>query len=160
MIDPVSITARYFEHFTPLPTTGMTLSDKVRALCKLNHCGNYDRNWTCPPAVASIDHYRDRLLGFDVMLILTDVYTIKDSFDWQGMKDSIRQFNEKLLALKKHIASADPGFNFLILGAGACQLCEPCAYVSGQPLRPARRCYRFIRGLRYRRDAACSRTTV
>lgn len=135
MLDPVLIAARYFDQHTFVPTTCITLSVEVRALCEQNRCGNYGRNWTCPPAVASFDHFRERLSEFDAMLILTDVYTIKDSFDWRGMKESIRQFNEKLLALKKHIASVDDGFRFFILGAGACHLCEPCNYVNRKPCR-------------------------
>ena len=138
MIDPVVFAARHFTDLKPVPTAGIAIRGEIRKLCEQNSCGNYDRNWTCPPAVDSLDRFRERITGFETLLIVSDVYSIKSSFDWAGMMDSLGRFRDKLLALKNDINSADPGFDFLILGAGACRLCEPCSYVSGKPCRRPR----------------------
>lgn len=135
MIDPIEIAKRHFPQTKAVSTKGITFGDEVRRLCEQNSCGHYGRNWTCPPALPSIDHYRQILTGFGALLIMPEVYSIKDSYDWKGMLDSMAQFKEKLQHLNKEITAADAGFNFLTLGAGACQLCETCTYPTGKPCR-------------------------
>ena len=135
MIDPVDFAGRHFSQIDPVPTEGIVISAEVRGYCQQNSCGKYGRNWACPPAVAPLDHFRKTLADFDTMLILREVYPVKDSFDWNGMMAGAKQFRDKLLALKKEIESFDADFRFLILGAGACHLCEPCNYVYAKPCR-------------------------
>ena len=135
MIKPIDFARRYFQSIQPVPAKGIVLRDEVRKLCEKNSCGNYGRNWTCPPAVESLDHFRTVLAGFDTVLIMTEVVQVKNSFDWKGMMAGALQFKEKLQALKRELEAADADFNFLILGAGACHLCDPCNYVDGKPCR-------------------------
>ena len=135
MIDPREFAGRYFFQIQSVSSKEIVLSEEVRKLCEKNSCGNYGRNWACPPAVESLDHFRKTLLGFDTLLIMTEVVRVKDSFDWKGMMAGAKQFKDKLQALKRRIEAADADFNFLILGAGACHLCEPCNYVKGKPCR-------------------------
>jgi predicted metal-binding protein len=44
-------------------------------------------------------------------------------------------FKGRLLALKKEIQALGPPLDFLVLGAGGCRLCDPCAYVDREPCR-------------------------
>jgi predicted metal-binding protein len=118
-----------------IPSLGITLREEVRKLCAQNKCGQYNRSWTCPPAVQSFEAFRDRIALFNTLLIVYQVYNIKSSFDWRGMMAGGVDFKGRLLALKKEIQVLEPPLDFLTLGAGGCRLCDPCAYVDGEPCR-------------------------
>jgi predicted metal-binding protein len=125
----------YFSDLKEIPAAGLILSEEVRNLCKQNTCGSYGKNWTCPPAVDSLDVFRERFATFDSMLIVYRVYPVKGSFDWKGMMAAANEFKERFQAMKKEIEASVPDGNFLFLGAGGCHLCSPCAYVEGEPCR-------------------------
>ncbi|MCF8096190.1 MAG: DUF2284 domain-containing protein [Desulfobacteraceae bacterium] len=113
----------------------VVFSDEVRKLCEMNTCGNYGKNWICPPSVEPIDNFRERFSLFDTLLVVHQVYTVKNSFDRNGMKAGMNAFKDRLLDLKKETETSDPDLNFIILGAGGCHLCDPCAYAEGEPCR-------------------------
>ena len=130
-----SIAERHFDNCRELPSSAITLSAEVRKLCEQNSCGQYGKNWTCPPAVQSIDDFRRQMAPYDTFLVVYQVYGIKTSLDWNGMMAGGVNFRERLLALKHEVEAAEPQRDFLVLGAGGCHLCDPCAYVTGEPCR-------------------------
>ena len=135
MFEPAAIAAHHFSEMKEVPSSGITLSKDVRRMCERNACGYYGKNWTCPPAVDSIEVFRSRFKAFDTLLIIYRVYTVNSSFDWKGMKNGAVDFKNRLLAVKHGIEAASPEAKYLFLGAGGCHLCDPCAYVDGQPCR-------------------------
>lgn len=135
MIDLPTLIGRQFSQVTTVSADELPFSTEVRKLCEQNSCGKYGKNWVCPPAVESLDYFRKELSRFSLLAIMTEVYPVKDSFDWKGMMAGAKQFKDKLQVLKKELESADKAFDFLILGAGHCDLCEPCNYVKGKPCR-------------------------
>lgn len=135
MNTPIAIAQRHFANMKEIPSTDIILSTEVRKLCHQNACGSYGKNWTCPPAVASLDEFQQKFAAFDTMLIVYHIHPVESSFDWKGMMDGTHQFKNRLLAMKKEIETTHSDFNFMLLGAGGCHLCEPCAYVEGEPCR-------------------------
>ena len=125
----------HFENMKEIPTTQITLSQEVRKMCEQNKCGRYGKNWTCPPAVKSVDEFREDLGAYDTFLIIYKVYDVKSSFDWRGMMASGKDFNDRLHGLKKAIQSVLPDLEFSIFGAGGCQRCERCTYLDDEPCR-------------------------
>ena len=130
-----TIVKRHFSNVEQVPTSGIIFSQEVREMCKQNTCGFYNRNWTCPPAVEPLDDLRKKISQFKEALIIYSVYTIQSSFDWHGMKNGAIDFKGRLLALKKDLEAADSDIKFLLLGMGACHLCDSCTYVEGEPCR-------------------------
>ncbi|WP_022665408.1 DUF2284 domain-containing protein [Desulfospira joergensenii] len=124
-----------FDHSKAIPFSQVTFSQEVRKLCEQNMCGNFRKSWTCPPAVDSIEDLQGQLSLFHRFLLLDKVYPLQDSFDWEGMQKGGRDFQSRILKLKKRIKKADPGFEFLALGAGACKLCDTCTYGQQEPCR-------------------------
>ena len=129
------IAERHFSNLKEIPSACITLSHDVRKMCEQNKCGQYGKNWTCPPAVQSIDAFRREMASYDTCLILYQVYSLKSSFDWKGMMAGSADFNDRLLAMKKELETRFPRVKFMMLGAGGCRLCDPCAYVAGEPCR-------------------------
>jgi predicted metal-binding protein len=129
------VVGRHFDNFKEISADRITLSDDVRKLCEQNKCGQYGKNWTCPPAIKSVDEFRKDFASFDTFLIVYKVYCVKSSFDWRGMMAGGTDFKDRLYDLKQEISVALPKLRFLLLGAGGCHLCERCAYMDGEPCR-------------------------
>ncbi len=96
-------------------------------------CGNFDRRWTCPPAIGSLDELQKEILHNSQVAIVNKVYQLEDSFDWEGMKSGNNDFQSRVLQLKKGIRKTDPDFQFIALGAGGCTICDSCAYKEQLP---------------------------
>ncbi|MFV0435873.1 MAG: DUF2284 domain-containing protein [Desulfopila sp.] len=111
------------------------LSDECRKMCEQNMCGSYGRNWMCPPAIGSLAELQRQFEGYDRCLIVTKVYTLEDSYDWEGMKNGAKNFQDRLMEYRGLIAAEAPQFGYLMLGAGACLLCPTCSHQVQEPCR-------------------------
>jgi predicted metal-binding protein len=107
----------------------------VRDICKSNTCGQYNRNHMCPPAVKEIDEWKKDIYAFKHGIILTKVYQAKSSYDIKAMYEGIKDFQNTLVKIKKNIKDKLPEMDYLLLGAGACFVCDKCSYIEKEPCR-------------------------
>lgn len=128
----MTIIGEHFPDFKETTIKRISIKEEVRKMCELNACGQYDKNWTCPPAVDSLDKIRLEISRFNNMVILYKIYHIDSSFDWKGMVSGIVDFRDKLINMKNDFPK---DFKHMILGAGSCLLCERCAYIDGEKCR-------------------------
>lgn len=105
----------------------------VRAMCKQNTCGQYGKNHMCPPAIKDIEAWKDDIDIFKNGVIVTKVYAVKSSFDLKSMLAGMADFQKTLLRLKEYVVAQFPQKKILLLGAGACRLCEKCSHRDGEP---------------------------
>ncbi len=117
-----------FDYSKIIHVSRIPFDNEVRKLCEQNMCGKFGQSWTCPPASGTVEELQRRLTGFSHFLIFYKVYNLEDSFDWEGMMQSVKDFQSKILRLQKHIKIKHENPDFIILGAGACQVCETCTY--------------------------------
>ncbi len=101
-------------------------SDTFRDLCKMNSCGNFEKNWKCPPAVGEYEELKNQVLAFKKGLVIQTVYQLEDSFDFDGMVKAKAIHEEVLRALWNRIRSENILGPFLPLSAGICSYCEKC----------------------------------
>ena len=99
---------------------------EVRQTCEGNVCGNYNKTWTCPPGVGTLEECEAKLRRFDKMLLFAKKYELEDSFDIEGM-------GEALLDFKKVVAGFDDRIRpvleeFILLGNEGCDRCAKCTY--------------------------------
>ncbi len=125
----------FFNHSKDILSSSVPFDEEVRKMCKQNTCGNYGKSWTCPPALDSIDKLKLKLSSYSRFIIFDRIYPLEDSFDWEGMVNSAKDFQLRIHDLKKKILSMAPDFNFMTLGAGACQLCKTCSYQQQKPCK-------------------------
>ena len=105
-----------------------------RAMCERNACGNFGRNWMCPPFVGGIQTLIDKLKRYEYALVYQTVGQLEDSYDFEGMVEAAATHNQLMLALR----SQAEGLSLpqtLHLGAGGCHVCEVCARRETQPCR-------------------------
>ncbi|AKL95901.1 hypothetical protein CACET_c24560 [Clostridium aceticum] len=119
----------FFPKNKEIPVESIQIKEELRKLCEKNQCGYYNKNWTCPPAVGSLEEGEKRVKKYTKFILVYDVYELKSSFDLKGMMAGAKDFSDRLLKLKKEIGNST---NFMMLGAGGCRLCEKCAYIDGE----------------------------
>lgn len=106
-----------------------------RGLCKANYCGNYGRNWMCPPFIGEIDELIEKLKEFRYALVYQTVGVLEDSYDFEGMMAAQEKHDELALKLRKVTSDILNDTRLLHLGAGGCRVCEVCAKRSDEPCR-------------------------
>ncbi len=124
-----------FDQAKLISVSDIPFDTEVRKLCEQNTCGKFGSCWTCPPAIGEMEELQHLVTNFHHFLIFHKVYAIEDSFDWEGMIDSARDFQKRVLKFKKQIQAKNSEFDLLVLGAGSCMLCETCTYPKKEPCR-------------------------
>jgi predicted metal-binding protein len=103
-------------------------SDTFRDLCKMNSCGNFEKNWKCPPAVGEYEELKNQVLSFNKGLVIQTVYHLEDSFDFEGMVKA-KAIHEKVFrSVWNQVRNENLLGPILPLNAGICSFCEKCTY--------------------------------
>ncbi len=105
-----------------------------RTYCEANSCGNYGRNWRCPPEEGPIEQLIARAKSFDYAVIYQTVYPLEDSFDFEGMQEAGKLHNQLACTITTLLAGL-PMTDRMHLGAGGCRMCEKCAKITNEPCR-------------------------
>lgn len=129
-----------------------------RSLCASNACGNYGKNYMCPPDVGSIEELMQELRTYETALVYQTVGLLEDSYDFEGMMEAGNRHNELAQKLRRFAgkeleqrkcargnrteegcarkgAGQGSGIRLLHLGAGGCRVCTTCGKRSGEPCR-------------------------
>lgn len=117
-----------------IPVSVIETDASFRDLCASNVCGNYGRNWMCPPDAGEIHELMAELRTYPYALVYQTVATLEDSYDFEGMMAAGVAHNRLMAALREELA-AEGLPRTLHLGAGGCRMCEICAKRTGEPCR-------------------------
>ena len=100
--------------------------EDVRAMCADNKCGAYNKNWTCPPAVGTLEECGQRIARCRSALLLQTVGHMRKTIDSRCCLETERRHTENLRTLAGELRREYP--EALCLGAGGCRRCGQCAY--------------------------------
>ena len=117
-----------------IPVDAVETDASFRDMCASNACGNYGRNWMCPPDAGEIHMLIARLRTYSFMLVYQTVTELEDSYDFEGMMDAGVAHNKLMITLRDRL-NAEGLPRALHLGAGGCRMCEVCAKRTGEPCR-------------------------
>jgi predicted metal-binding protein len=113
----------------------LSFDETLLAMCAQNACGHYGTSWTCPPGSGEMSELKEKVLSYKEGVLVQKLYTLEDSFDFEGMMEGSNDFNtlfyEMSAFLKEEIGDA-----FYALKAGGCDLCEQCTYPDAPCIRP------------------------
>ena len=109
--------------FGYIKTSEIVFSEEVRHICEGNRCRNYENTWACPPAVGTLEECRSRCLSFSSAFVFASAYKLEDSFDFDGMVQSHRQF--KVVCDRLYEQLMHP---FILLSNEGCIRCKNCTY--------------------------------
>ena len=62
-----------FEVAVPLDPQTLVARDDVRAMCVEDKCGAYNKNWTCPPAIGSVEKCQQQMRQYKRGILLQTV---------------------------------------------------------------------------------------
>lgn len=99
---------------------------ELREMCTMNSCGKYDANWGCPPGCGEFDEIRGKLVQYGEGVLFQYIGQLEDSFDYENMSAAGHKFSRITKEIKK--ALNEDGGDYLVMGAGGCDLCEECTY--------------------------------
>lgn len=117
-----------------IPVASVETDASFRDLCASNVCGNYGRNWMCPPDAGEIHDLIAALRTYSYALVYQTVSELEDSYDFEGMMEAGVAHN-RLMAELRHGIDGLSLPRTLHLGAGGCRMCEVCAKRTGEPCR-------------------------
>ncbi|MDR1083234.1 MAG: DUF2284 domain-containing protein [Coriobacteriales bacterium] len=114
----------------------LEIRPEVREMCAADKCHEFGKNWMCPPACGSLEKYQTLLKRYHTGYLFQTVAEMEDAFDYPGIEEGSRTHQQRLNDLVKHISHTEQ--DILLLGAGACKLCEPCTYPNAPCRNPKR----------------------
>ena len=117
-----------------IPVADIETDASFRDMCAANVCGNYGRNWMCPPDAGDIHDLMAALKTYSYALVYQTVSELEDSYDFEGMMDAGVAHNRLMVELRRGIEGLNLS-RVLHLGAGGCRMCEVCAKRTGEPCR-------------------------
>jgi predicted metal-binding protein len=106
-----------------ISTADLAFSGELRRACEVNTCGNYNKCWTCPPAVGTLDEQIKKISAFGRAFVFTTKYDLEDSFDYEGMMKAKEIHDILTREMHEKFGKTNPVF-----GAGGCTVCKTCAY--------------------------------
>jgi len=115
------LNGRAFE-FAVIPTTSIDFSPELYKTCATNVCGNYNKCWSCPPAVGTLETQKEKITAFSSAFVFTTKSDLDDSFDYEGMMKAKEQHDRLTIEMHEYFVS-NP-----VYGAGSCSICKTCAY--------------------------------
>ena len=107
-------------------------TERIRAFCQRNKCGNYGNNYMCPPNVGTLEEISLKLSEFKSGLLLR----YSKSLDVRGDKEGVRQtrvdFHNKVLQIEEFLRKERLDRIWGMRG-GSCGLCDICGVRTGDP---------------------------
>lgn len=107
------------------PKTDLVFSAKVVEQCK--NCKRYNKKASCPPHIASWEHYKKLLPKYEHGILYYEKYKIDDDINWERLGKNSSEELAKVL-LDKRLALINAGHYFTIaFGGGSCKQCGACS---------------------------------
>ena len=118
------------------PKTDIVFSEAVFASCAENKCGNYGKNYSCPPLSGDMEENKARFLKYEHAIIINKIADMGKRYE--KMAEAGLKVKEAFEKLGKLLEDKP----VMLAGAGGCSLCKKCAAQTGEPCRfPDKRRY-------------------
>ncbi len=128
-----------FSNVSMINVSDIEFEPSLLKLCKMNSCGNYGKNYTCPPLIGNPQDLINHAKSYNKAIVFQKIYHLADSFDIEGMDNSridFRNLTHKVNNLCKIRLD-----NYLLLTAGGCSECSICGAVTGEKCRFPEKAY-------------------
>lgn len=115
-----------FDEAKPLKVATLKPMATVRDMCAEDKCRAYGKNWTCPPAIGTLEECEARMQSYQHGILLQTVGHLQKRIDSRTIRDTERRHTENFRAFSDRVREEYP--DALCLGAGGCRVCKTCAY--------------------------------
>jgi predicted metal-binding protein len=104
----------------------LVVRPEVRDMCVADRCHAFGKSWSCPPACGSIEKYRELFRRYHKGYLFQTIATMEDAFDYEGIEQGSKEHKRRFNDLVERVSHTQR--DILLLGSGACSLCEQCTY--------------------------------
>ena len=80
-----------FSHWAPANLSAFRPLASVREMCAADRCGQYGKNWACPPGCGSLTQAEAEIRRCRSGILVQTTGPLADEFDYQGMQTLARQ---------------------------------------------------------------------
>ena len=115
-----------FDVVVPLDPQTLIAREDVRAMCVEDKCGAYNKNWTCPPAVGTVEECQQKMRQYKRGILFQTVGHMHKAVDSKCYRETEQRHMKNFYALAEAIRKVYP--DALCLGAGGCRVCRQCNY--------------------------------
>lgn len=105
----------------------------LRKYCEENLCGNYGRNYACPPDCGTTKEMEQRVRKYKRALVLQTITKVENIMDGQETKAVKKKHNQITREFVARMEKA--GGQGLTIMAGPCSLCVKCGIQEGTACR-------------------------
>jgi len=127
--------AEAFEKVAILPTAELAIHHEYRSYCEENLCGNYNRNYGCPPGCGTPAFMEERVRRYEQVLVLQSRVEMDDLEDKALIAEVRKEHNRMSRAVLKQLEAAGMPMQDRCMLPGPCAYCESCAALTGEPCR-------------------------
>ncbi len=106
--------------------------DRIRAYCRADECGNYGKNYMCPPHIGTLEEISAKLKNYDKGYLFQYEKELDVKNDLPGLLQTRDDFHRKILQVEDYLKAQGIREVWGFIG-GNCGLCEPCRAVTGEP---------------------------
>ena len=110
----------------------LEFTGRVRLVCELE-CPRYNRTWACPPAVGSVKRCREKCLSYKNCLLISTIVEVADIADLD--ETLATRCDHETVTNEVRGLFREMGVEPYILSTEACDVCDRCAWLDGQPCR-------------------------
>lgn len=115
-----------FDEAKPLKVATLKPMKSVRDMCAEDKCRAYQKNWTCPPAIGTLEECEARMQCYSYGILLQTVGHLQKRIDSRTIRDTERRHMEYFRGFSDKVREVYP--DALCLGAGGCRICKTCAF--------------------------------
>ncbi len=120
----------YFYNF--INPKALEFSDRIRYICTAE-CPMCGKTWACPPAVGEVSQCKEKCLAYSNCLMIG---TITEVADISNIDETLatRPAHEEVTNAVRELFRQQ-GVEPYVLSTEACDICERCSWLDGQPCR-------------------------
>ena len=100
-----------------------------RKYCEENLCGNYGRNYSCPPDCGTAYDMKGQIHRYENALVLQSRWEIDDVSNRENLRSVRLMHNNAMLRIVRQLKNE--GYEGVMAGASECLLCDTCQKIKG-----------------------------
>lgn len=117
------------EHAVWMPVEDLEFDHDLRKYCVQNLCGNYGKNYACPPDCGAPWQMEEKARKYQWALVLQNIYEMKDVMDEEEVRQIRKKHNQLTSRAMKAFRERD--YKGLAIMAGPCAVCRVCKKTEG-----------------------------
>lgn len=122
-----------FEKAALIPVKDLVFHHEFRKFCEENACGNYGKNYGCPPYCGTPQEMEDKVRGYDKALVFQSRTLVKDIFDDQETKKIKKEHTKRTLQVLEELKKEGLSENGFPVMCGPCNYCKVCKMQESAP---------------------------